>query len=102
ENTFAKNPYDQKGGYLKRMHGIDLYIKLENAKGVRIKHLYINKEPIIRDKLYDVAFVTVQGVPAKYGIDRRTLDVNAIDDFINWIEKRGTFTIDEPNHVKLI
>ncbi|HLR60251.1 MAG TPA: bifunctional metallophosphatase/5'-nucleotidase [Pseudogracilibacillus sp.] len=102
ENTFAKNPYDQKGGYLKRMHGIDLYIKLENAKGLRIKHLYINKEPIIRDKLYDVAFVTVQGVPAKYGTDRRNLDVSAIDALINWIEKRGTFTIDEPNHVKLI
>src|SRR5699024_3659790 len=102
ENTFAKNPYDQKGGYLKRMHGIDLYIKLENAKGLRIKHLYINKEPIIRDKLYDVAFVTVQGVPAKYGTDRRNLDVSAIDALINWIEKRGTFTIDEPNYVKLI
>lgn len=102
ENTFAKNPYDQKGGYLKRMHGIDLYIKLENAKGLRIKHLYINKEPIIRDKLYDVAFVTVQGVPAKYGTDRRNLDMSAIDALINWIEKRGTFTIDEPNYVKLI
>lgn len=102
ENTFAKNPYDQKGGYLKRMHGIDLYIKLENAKNLRIKHLYINKEPIMRDKHYDVAFVTVQGVPAKYGTDRRNLDISAIDALINWIKKRGTFTIDEPNHVKLI
>lgn len=102
ENTFAKDPYDQKGGYLKRMYGIDLYIKLENKKGLRIQHLYINNEPIIKDKLYDVAFVTVQGVPAKYGTKRVNLDINAIDALVNWIEKRGTFTIDDPNHVKLI
>src|SRR3546814_2766490 len=33
ERTFAADPYDQMGGYIKRMRGVDLAFKAENPKG---------------------------------------------------------------------
>ncbi len=86
ENTFAKDPYEQMGGYVKRSMGISLYFKFENPYGQRIQELFVGEDAVEMEKEYEAVFVTVQGVPAKYGKNREALDIHAVDllrDYIN-------------------
>lgn len=78
ERTFAADPYEQMGGYVKRMRGLKLYVKIENPNGRRIDRLFSGGIPVKDDDRFKVAFVTEQGVPKKYGRDRRNLDIDAI------------------------
>ena len=92
ERTFATNPYEQMGGYVKRAMNINVYFKIENIYGERIQSLFINGEAIDLEKNYDVAFVTSQGVPLKYGVDRYNLDARAVDVLIAYVEKNKTIS----------
>ena len=78
ERTFARDPYDQMGGYVKRCAGINLYCKLENAPGLRIQEFFAGGKRLDPDAVYRTAFVTAQGVPASYGENREDLDIRAI------------------------
>lgn len=78
ERTFARDPYDQMGGYVKRCAGINLYCKLENAPGLRIQEFFAGGKRLDPDTVYRTAFVTAQGVPASYGENREDLDIRAI------------------------
>lgn len=90
ERTFAKDPYEQMGGYVKRCLGINLYFKIENDFGHRIQRLFVNGEDVDLEKNYDAVFVTSQGVPKKYGHDREKLDIHAIDVLKLYLEKHKT------------
>lgn len=79
ESTYAKDPFNQLGGYLKRALGIRVYIKIENAKGSRIQKFFVGREELDLEKTYKVAFVTQQGVPEKFGKNRKNMDVSAVD-----------------------
>ncbi len=79
EHTFARDPYSQMGGYLKRCLGLTLYVKLENPFGQRIQELFIGGERVEPGQVYPAVFVTAQGVPNKYGTNRQKLEVRAID-----------------------
>ena len=79
ERTFSANPYKQMGGYIKRMRGIRLVCKAENDKGRRIDRLYIDGAPAEDATRYRVAFITAQGVPARFGSNRHNLELSAID-----------------------
>jgi 2',3'-cyclic-nucleotide 2'-phosphodiesterase (5'-nucleotidase family) len=79
QRTFARDPYEQMGGYVKRSLGLYLYFKVENPFGTRINELFVGDERVEPDDTFDVCFVTTQGVPAKYGSNRQTTDVRAID-----------------------
>mgnify|MGYP006300133481 CR=1 FL=1 len=79
ERTFARNPYDQMGGYVKRSMGFNLYFKIENPYGSRVNMLFVDGQRVRPDDVFDVCFVTTQGVPAKYGSRREALDVHAIE-----------------------
>lgn len=89
ENTFAADPYQQMGGYVKRCLGMKMFIKVENPSGMRIQSLFIGGEPLEKEKSYSAAFVTVQGVPQKYGTNRRNLDIKAIDALKQYIQKEN-------------
>src|SRR3546814_15593230 len=78
ERTFAANPYEQMGGYIKRMRGIRMAFKAENAAGHRIERLYLDGQPDVADALYTVSFVTAQGVPATFGRNPPTLSLDTI------------------------
>lgn len=78
EAVFARNPYDQRGGYVKRALGLKAYVKLENPYGHRLQALFLGDEPVRRDRRYTAAFVTAQGVPERFGRSRRHLDFDAI------------------------
>ncbi len=60
------------GGYVKRCMGLNLYFKVENPKGQRIQELFVQGKQVRPDKVYTAAFVTMQGVAAKYGTNRQT------------------------------
>lgn len=79
ESTFAADPFQQMGGYVKRMRGLKLFFKAENPKGHRIDRLYVEDRPVARDQVYTVAFVTEQAVPSKFGWNRRETGIFAID-----------------------
>jgi len=67
ERTFSCDPYKQMGGYVKRCLGLNVYFKIENSSGNRIQKLFIGNKEVQPDRYYTAAFVTMQGVPPKYG-----------------------------------
>lgn len=90
ERTLASNPYEQMGGYVKRCLGLTLYVKFENPRGARIQQLYVGSDEVDGDASYPVAFVTSQGVPLGLGINRRDLEVRAIDALRGYLAQQGT------------
>jgi len=89
DNTFAKNPYNQKGGYVKRCYGINVYFKIENAMDLRIQEFFVGDERLDKDKTYRAAFVTTQGIPAKYGTDRKDLDIDAVTALKRYVKENS-------------
>ena len=89
ERTFAADPYEQMGGYVKRMRGVLMYFKAENPPSHRIDRLFVEGEPVNRERIYRVAFVTEQGVPKKFGRNRRVLEVTAVEALKNLFVSRG-------------
>jgi 2',3'-cyclic-nucleotide 2'-phosphodiesterase (5'-nucleotidase family) len=78
ERTFAADPFAQIGGYLKRFRGLTIHGKLENPNGHRIEQIFTRQGPVEASHSYRVAFVTAQGVPEKFGRNRRDLERKAI------------------------
>jgi 2',3'-cyclic-nucleotide 2'-phosphodiesterase (5'-nucleotidase family) len=89
ERTFARNPYDQMGGYVKRCLGLSLYCKVENAAHHRIQELFIGDERVDMDRVYHVCYVTSQGVRKEYGTNRKKLDVKAVEVLRSYLEDKG-------------
>ncbi|MDP3163512.1 MAG: 5'-nucleotidase C-terminal domain-containing protein, partial [Reyranella sp.] len=85
ERTFAADPYEQMGGYVKRCRGLNAYLKAENPRGHRIDRLFAEGAPVEPERLYRCAFVTTQGVPVKFGRNRTNLEVSAIDALRAWL-----------------
>lgn len=79
ERTFSSDPYGQLGGYLKRFSGMTIFAKFENPSGHRIEHIFVGDRKIDPGATYPAAYVTAQGVPARYGRNRRQLPITAID-----------------------
>lgn len=89
ERTFSPDPYKQMGGFVKRCRGVNIYFKIENRKGERIQDFFAEGVGLEKEKTYTVAFVTEQGVPKKYGKNRRNLDTKAIDALKTYLEKNS-------------
>ena len=66
-----------------------MYVKLENPAGMRVQDLFIGGEKVEKDRVYEAAFVTTQGVPEKYDKSRRHLNVKAVDVLRDYVEKVG-------------
>lgn len=93
EHTFASDPYQQMGGYVKRCLGLNVYIKIENPKGARIQQIFAEGAPLDKERLYTAAFVTMQGVPEKYGRNRRNLEIHAVNALESYFEKHPWVSI---------
>jgi 2',3'-cyclic-nucleotide 2'-phosphodiesterase (5'-nucleotidase family) len=78
ERTFSADPFGQMGGYLKRFRGLAIYGKIENPAGHRIEQIFASDAALEAGRSYHVAFVTEQGVPKKFGRNRRDLPINAV------------------------
>jgi 2',3'-cyclic-nucleotide 2'-phosphodiesterase (5'-nucleotidase family) len=99
ERTFARDPYDQMGGYVKRSLGFNVYIKIENPPGQRVQQVFVGDEPLQPGLYYPTAFVTEQGVAHKYGRNRQHHTERSIEALKTYLSKhrplraelRGTF-----------
>jgi S-sulfosulfanyl-L-cysteine sulfohydrolase len=99
ERTFARDPYNQMGGYVKRSLGFNAYIKIENPPGQRVQQVFIGDEPLQPGHYYPASYVTEQGVSKKYGRNRRQHTEHIIDALRCYLtrhhplraELRGTF-----------
>jgi sulfur-oxidizing protein SoxB len=90
ELTFSSDPYKQMGGYVKRCFGLNVYFKIENPKGKRIQEFFVNGKRLNKSKVYNVCYVTTQGVPEKYGANRESLGISAISAMKEYLEKKET------------
>lgn len=88
-HTFADDPYEQMGGYVKRCRGVNIYIKIENRAGLRIQEFYAGGEKLEADRVYRAAFVTNQGVPAQYGRHRQNTGIKAITALQQYFAAQG-------------
>jgi 2',3'-cyclic-nucleotide 2'-phosphodiesterase (5'-nucleotidase family) len=99
ERTFARDPYDQMGGYVKRGLGFNAYIKIENPPGQRVQQVFVGDELLQPGRDYPTAFVTEQGVAQKYGRNRQHHTERIIEAMKTYLaahrpvraELRGTF-----------
>ena len=99
ERTFACDPYDQMGGYVKRGLGFHAYIKIENPAGQRVQQVFTGDDALQPGRYYPTAFVTEQGVAAKYGRNRQQHTERSIEALRGYLarhrplhaELRGTF-----------
>ncbi len=87
EHTFAGDAYDQMGGYVKRCGGMTVHVKVENPAGTRVQKIFIGGSELQPERVYFAAFITEQGVPAKYGRERKHLDVRAVDALKAYLAK---------------
>ena len=90
EHTFSRDPYKQMGGYVKRCSGLNIYFKIENPEGKRIQEFFVKGKRLNRSKKYSVCFITSQGIPEKYGENRKSLEISAIDALEEYLENRKT------------
>jgi len=89
ELTFSKNSYKQMGGYVKRSYGINVYFKVENPRGKRIQEFFVGDKRVNKDKIYEASFVTTQGIPAKYGKNRKNLDIKAVQALKDYVKSNS-------------
>jgi hypothetical protein len=61
-------------------------LKIENPSGERIQSLFINEKPFEANREYEVAFVTSQGVPLKYGTHRAQTGNKAIKVLASYLK----------------
>ena len=99
ERTFARDPYNQMGGYVKRSLGFNAYIKIENQRGQRVQQVFVGDKLLQPGHYYPTSFVTEQGVAKKYGRNRQQHTEHIIDALSDYLAKhhplraelRGTF-----------
>ena len=100
EHTFSREPFNQMGGYVKRSMGIRVFFKIENPPLKRIHKLFVGEEEVQPEKVYRAAFITEQGVPAKFGHNRRQHPEKIVEVLRSYLSKHspidvqilGTFT----------
>ena len=89
ERTWSAEPFHQLGGYVKRCHGLTMYVKIENPPGTRIQELFVEGARVQPDKSYRVAFVSVQAVPENYGTNRKDLETSLHDAMLTYLAKHN-------------
>lgn len=89
EATFACDPWEQKGGYLKRCRGVEMLVKLENPVGHRIQQLTVQGHRLGDEQTVDAAFLGEQAVPPTVAGDRRTVGVGAVQALQQYVRAHG-------------
>lgn len=85
ESVFSREPFGQRGGYLKRMRGLTFDVKIENPNGLRIQSAYGPDGEMLRgEDMHKVAFISRQGVPSRYDRNRVDLQIGAIEALRDW------------------
>ncbi len=91
ERTLSCDPYGQMGGYLKRCLGLTCYVKLENPPGHRIQDCWIGTRHLAPDDHYQAAFITMQGVPERFGTKREGTGITAHEAIERMLAERSPY-----------
>ncbi|TXE07751.1 bifunctional metallophosphatase/5'-nucleotidase [Gelidibacter salicanalis] len=102
ERTFCKDPFGQMGGYVKRVLGLQINMRIENPKGHRIQEIYYKGEHLKMTKSYMVSFVTTQGVPKKYGKNRMAHEQKAVEAMKTYLNEHPDFSPDTLESFRLV
>lgn len=102
EHTFCNNPFGQMGGYVKRVYGLQINMRIENPKGYRIQEIYFRGSHLDYSKIYKVSFVTTQGVAKKYGKNRQEHTHNAVEAMKAFLKERPVFTLSKVQSFRLV
>ncbi len=92
EATVACDPWQQRGGYLKRCRGIEMLLKLENAAGQRVQQLTVGGKGLGGNDTVEAAVLGEQAVPAGIGSERRTLGIGAVAALERYVREQKTVT----------
>jgi 2',3'-cyclic-nucleotide 2'-phosphodiesterase (5'-nucleotidase family) len=87
ERTFARDPFEQLGGHVRRCRGLTMLIKIENPSGQRIQQLLVGREPVGDDRTYTAGIATPQAVPPRFGRNRRNVGCDAIVALQSYLRK---------------
>ena len=102
EATFACDPWQQRGGYLKRCRGLELAIRLENPPGLRIQEMRADGARVRDHDTYSVGFLGEQAVPADRGTGRRSTGVTAVEALEQYLRDRGTVAPALVGHIQVV
>ena len=102
EATFACDPWEQKGGYLKRCRGIEMLLKLENPVGHRIQQLTVEGDVLGDEQTVDAAFLGEQAVPPTVGKDRRAVGVDAVQALEEYVRAQHTVSPALTGNIKVV
>lgn len=102
EATFACDPWDQRGGYVKRCRGIELLAKIEHPRGHRVHELTVEGTRVGDDEVVDVAFLGEQAVPLHMGRDRRGTGIRAVDALERYLRERREVSPAVDGRVRLV
>lgn len=102
ERTFSKDPLAQMGGYVKRVLGLQVNMRMENPKGHRIQEIYYKGAYLNMEKTYSVSFVTTQGVPKKYGKNRKEHPKRAVAAMKAYLKANPDFSPDKIPSFRLV
>ena len=102
ERTFCKDPFGQMGGYVKRVFGLQINMRIENPKGHRIQEIYYKGSHLNLEKTYKVSFVTTQGVSKKYGKNRKEHPKKAVEAMKEYLNENPDFSPDKIKSFRLV
>ena len=99
ESVYAPDPFDQKGGFVLRVSGLNAVVRLNNPKGTRVEHLDIAGDPCDPDRSYIVAAAGEQALQDA-GPRKRT-GTRAVEALRRYVERNSPVNADL-THTKFI
>ena len=87
ESVYAADPFNQKGGYVIRVSGLNAIARLNNPKGTRIEHLDIAGAPYKADRRYTIAAAGEQDI--KGGENKQATGTHAIDALRQYFKRHS-------------
>ncbi|WP_245326382.1 bifunctional metallophosphatase/5'-nucleotidase [Hymenobacter wooponensis] len=93
ESTYSGQPLHQMGGYVKRALGLKAYFKIENPPGSRLQTVYVQGQPLDPARTYTAAFITAQGVPLRFGRERRKTGHHVVAAMRAYLEQHRPLAI---------
>lgn len=92
ESVYAPNPFDQKGGFVLRVSGLNAVVRINNPKGTRVEHLDVAGEPCDPDRSYVVAAAGEQEL--RDAGSREETGTRAIDALRRYLEAHSPVRAD--------
>lgn len=102
ERTFCEDPFGQMGGYVKRVFGLQINMRIENPNRHRIQEIYYKGSHLVLEKIYKVSFVTTQGVSKKYGKNRKKHSKKAVEAMKVYLKENPDFSPEKIKCFRLV